>query len=155
MKIRIKPEDITYTLLCLEEDLPIEENASACDEETDAKVEQWIKNQLNSGNPWAWCCVHLRGAYVHQEKTYTADDYLGACSYASQEDFEKDGYYEDMKEMIAAEISKQISDEESKALMAQACNALVDAYERGGENGGSVAWEDVDDAYVLAEQALL
>ena len=35
-----------------------------------------------------------------------------------------------------------------------ACEQIVLAYNRGGRNGGSVDWNDVDLAYALARSAL-
>jgi hypothetical protein len=37
-------------------------------------------------------------------------------------------------------------------LALQACEALVAAYRRGADSGGSVAWEDIDAAHALALQ---
>ncbi len=50
----------TFELICHPEDEPIEGNASAIDEETDRKAEQWIYDQLDGGNQWAWCCVEVK-----------------------------------------------------------------------------------------------
>jgi hypothetical protein len=38
--------------------------------------------------------------------------------------------------------------------LAAACLRLVQAYQRGEQNGGSVAWEDIDDAFFAATAAL-
>lgn len=42
----------------------------------------------------------------------------------------------------------------SDTLALAACHALVDAYDRGQESGGSIDWSDVDDAHEIALQAL-
>jgi len=36
----------------------------------------------------------------------------------------------------------------------KACNILVDAYSDGEEAGGSINWQQVDDAHEMAKQAL-
>lgn len=37
----------------------------------------------------------------------------------------------------------------------KACNILVDAYSNGEEAGGSINWQQVDDAYAVAVEALV
>ncbi len=88
-----KISQVEFTLECQPEDMQIKGNASAIDEDTDNEVEQYIIDELNSGNEWAWCCVKVTASYKGREGT----DYLGGCSYKSEEDFKKDGYWEDMK----------------------------------------------------------
>jgi len=78
---------------CLPEDLEIEGNASAIDPETDAAIAQEIRDQLEAGNEWAWCCIMVSVSW----KGFEGVDYLGACSYKSKADFmESDGYFPDM-----------------------------------------------------------
>lgn len=36
----------------------------------------------------------------------------------------------------------------------RACQLLVDAYDKGKKSGGSIDWEDIDDAYIVALDAL-
>lgn len=87
-------EQVTFTIECLPEDIPVRGYASAIDEETDRKTEKRIYKQLENGNEWAWCTVKVTATY----KGITGTDYLGCCSYKSQKDFEKNsGYYSDMK----------------------------------------------------------
>lgn len=75
------------------DDLQIEGNALASgDEEEDRRAEKWVRDQLASGNEWAWCVaiVWVEFAGVTERET------LGACSYESERDFRAGGYYEDM-----------------------------------------------------------
>ena len=43
---------------------------------------------------------------------------------------------------------------EASAALVQACSALCLAYELGEQNGGSMKWEHVDEAWELAKAAL-
>jgi hypothetical protein len=68
------------------EDLEVHGNVCAIDPETDKKQEQWVLDQLNRGNlyAWCWCKVTARcGSFV-------GEDALGGISYESKEAFEKD-----------------------------------------------------------------
>jgi len=43
-------------------------------------------------------------------KKTIAEDYLGGCTYESEEDFKKDGYYADMKQNAYNSLIKQLKD---------------------------------------------
>ncbi|HEU0197056.1 MAG TPA: hypothetical protein VFQ88_07610 [Nevskiaceae bacterium] len=47
-----------------------------------------------------------------------------------------------------------VDDLQGRSRAVVAARALVEAYERGKANGGSVEWEDLDAAYLLALEAL-
>lgn len=106
---RLKLEDVEWELECLPEDEPIEGNAMASgDESVDREANQWVYDQLEAGNPWAWCCAHVKGVYEGIEE----DDYLGCCSYKSEEDFKQPGgYYDDMRREVLGRLQKRIDEE--------------------------------------------
>jgi hypothetical protein len=87
----------TITIECLPEDCQIEGNCSAIDPETDRQTAEWIRDQLNRGNEWAWCCVKVMATIEVDGIPFSGCDYLGCCSYESEESFKHpDGYYPDM-----------------------------------------------------------
>jgi len=100
-----KIEDIEFSIECLEE-YEHPNNSFALDDETQEEVVNSILKDLNNGNEWAWCSIRVNGSYKNILK---ASDYLGCCSYESEEDFIKNSeYYEDMKEVIYQDIIKQL-----------------------------------------------
>lgn len=101
-----RPE-VTFTVEAAPEQLAIKGNCSAIDAKTDAKTERWIRKQLNGGNEWAWCVVKVTATLGEFEGTA----YLGACSYASREDFTQqgDGYYGDMCDEALTELDEAMS----------------------------------------------
>jgi hypothetical protein len=91
------------TLICEPEDVSYVGNCSAIDPETDHEQEQWIADQLDSGNEWAWCSVEVRLEW----HGLSVSEYLGCCSYESRATFIASGYYQDMVRTCAREISYQ------------------------------------------------
>lgn len=98
--------DIEWSIKVFPEDIPIRGNCSAISEEVDRETEEWIIDQLERGNVWAWARVRVMGQF----KWLTADSYLGACSYYDQKAFEEGGYFDDMKEEIRWELQKELDD---------------------------------------------
>lgn len=104
----------SITLVCEDEDIPYEGNASAIDAETDKQNEQWIRDQLASGNEWAWCTAHVVATF----KGIVGEDYLGCCSYLSEQDFcTPGGYFDDMVREACGRIADQLID--AKAAIAE------------------------------------
>ena len=91
--------NITYTLECLPEDLPIRGNCLASgDNAEDERCALWIESELRKGNDWAWCCAKVTCTIEAMGETFAGTDYLGACSYMGEEDFRTPGgYFDDMK----------------------------------------------------------
>ncbi len=103
---KLTASEVTFTIECEPEDLPIKGNAMASgDNEFDAKVEREIREALEGGNAWAWCSVKVTASW-NQCLGYA---YLGCCSYDSQKDFETEGgYYEDMKQEALNDLNDRI-----------------------------------------------
>lgn len=97
---------IQFKVECLEEHLPIESNlVDSGDKDLDQQEEQKVINDFNSGNPWAWCTIKVT-AFI-DGCPVKGVDYLGGCSYKSEDDFKKDGYYEDMCQQAKDDLLNQ------------------------------------------------
>lgn len=95
--------EATVTLTCAAEDLQIEGNALASgNDEWDREQEQWIRDQLDGGNEWAWCCARVDVEWEGFKET----EYLGACSYKSRADFIACGE----RETMASEATARLAD---------------------------------------------
>lgn len=100
-------DDVSYSIKIYPEDIPIKGYASCIDPKTDLEVEQAIIEQLESGNQWAWCSVEVIAEY----KGLTASDYLGCCSYESEDDFKQaGGYYDDMKQIAFEQLVENLQE---------------------------------------------
>lgn len=79
----------------------------------DDELVPYVREQMAAGNEWAWCQVTVIASIGNDKQRFTGGDFLGGCSYRSEEDFikpqfvsypkgheeetKKVGYYEDMK----------------------------------------------------------
>ena len=94
---RLRAAGFVVELAAEPDDMPIRGNALASgDDDIDRRAENDIIEQLDAGNAWAWASVRVcvtHPAVVGIE----GNEYLGCCSYASEDDFKADGgYYDDM-----------------------------------------------------------
>ena len=98
--------DVEFEIECVPEDRPVYGNASTIDGETDAQVEQDIREELAHGNEWAWCLVRVTARWAE----YEGYDYRGGCSHRSEEQFKHpDGYYPVMKARALADLNDVIA----------------------------------------------
>ena len=105
--------DVQWSIECHPEDMAIRGNAMASgDDEYDREVESRISEQLESGNPWAWCIIVVKGRY----KSLEASDCLGGCNYDSENDFRRGGYFEDMQSNILADLQAQLEVDASSSV---------------------------------------
>jgi hypothetical protein len=89
------------------ENLALEGNVLASgDDAEDRAAEEDVRVELEAGNPWAWCCVRVSVGWGE----LVGDDYLGGCSYASEEDFRVGGYYADMCAEARRQLLEQLRD---------------------------------------------
>ena len=93
-------------------DIPIEGNVMASgDDEEDRKAEQAIRESLERGDDAAWFDAECRAEYAG----VTASAYLGACSYASFDEFEAEdpGYASDMRQEAIESLATRLAEIES------------------------------------------
>lgn len=87
------------------DDVDPEGNASAIDEETDARILADIRRRLADGDVWAWASVEVRASFAG----FSASDFLGGCSYESEEDFRTPGgYFDDMREIALRALAEEV-----------------------------------------------
>lgn len=69
----------------------------------------WVKDQLESGNEWAWCTVEVTCTY--DDCDLVGNEWLGGCSYKSKRDFmreETGDYYPGMKQEAYNDLINKI-----------------------------------------------
>lgn len=96
---------VAITVQAFPSDIPMEGNASAIDDVTDARIIAELQAKLDDGNMWAWCDVRVRVTYRGQIER---DAYLGGCSYDSESDFRNDagkGYFSDLVDEAIGQIN--------------------------------------------------
>jgi hypothetical protein len=110
MKLPLTIDDVIITLVAEEEDMGVRGNYMASgDEEQDREDEDNIIADYESGNLWAWCVAHVTVRPKDGRiATFSGDDYLGGCSYASEQDFKEGGYYEDMVNTALSELNDRL-----------------------------------------------
>lgn len=95
--IRKLADAATIELTVAADDAPVRGNALASgDAALDRATEDEIIARLDAGDVWAWARVTVTATVTLPDgSTLTGSDTLGACSYASEDDFRKSGDYFD------------------------------------------------------------
>lgn len=116
--INIPEDEVTYTLDCQPEDIPVRGNALASgDDKEDRRAEDEIIERLENGDTWAWASVLVRAEW----NGFTGTDGLGCCSYRDEADFcQPGGYYEDMKQQALYDLHRTVRSAIERALPALA-----------------------------------
>lgn len=101
--------DVTYTIHCLEEDIPVRGNVMASgDDALDKEAEDATIAALGH-NPWAWCTVKVVATVTHRGAAFTGYDYLSCCSYENEAAFCSDsGYFPDMKKNALQDLQQNL-----------------------------------------------
>lgn len=100
----LREDEVEFEIELLEEDVPVRGHFAGDEPEEDRKMEDEILRRLDAGDQWAWCCVKV----VARWNGFEAFDTLGCCSYESEEDFKRDGYWEDMKAELLKELNEGV-----------------------------------------------
>ena len=85
-------------------------------EATGVDHSEWIEKihqdlYMNGGLSWMWCAVKLTVSFppgILNGLRFEESEYLGCCSYESEQDFKKDGYYIDMIHTAATALNEAI-----------------------------------------------
>jgi hypothetical protein len=93
-------------LTCEPEDIAIEGNVlTSGNDAADKEAERQVREELENGNEWAWCCAHVKATLG----PLSGHAFLGACSYKNREDFQQPGgYYPEMVEEALDDLWQQI-----------------------------------------------
>ena len=104
LDIETEESTMEIQIILHDEHIPIEGNAvDSGDTDFDAKVNAGIIERLDMGQLWAWCTVEVKVTI----DGFTANDYLGCCSYDNEQEFKAGGYYDDMVETCKNDIVEQ------------------------------------------------
>lgn len=99
MELReLTADDVEFELIREEEWL----DPSECFEDEGAIA--WVREQAAKGNEWAWFAAKV----VARWNGFEGVDYLGACSYESEEDFRACPYFEDLKAQALDDLNWNI-----------------------------------------------
>jgi len=82
-------ENVVITVTPEPEHVEIRGSFDSGDAERDEALAVELEARLERGDIWAWCCVAVKVDFVlpSGETLLTSTHYLGACSYASEDDF--------------------------------------------------------------------
>lgn len=103
--------DVQVLVHCLPEDMPLKGNVMVSDDDAfDRECEEDIQRQLDAGNEWAWCCVRV----VCIWEDWSAEMYLGGCSYSGEAEFRTDAYFDDLQNEALGRLNAEVREAASK-----------------------------------------
>lgn len=102
----LSENEVQIRIKAIPEEIPVQGNACfSGDSEFDQQIEQIILDRLRHDDVWAWAMVGVSVDWEDLEAT----EYLGCCSYDSEEDFRNNsGYYEDMLENALFNLNQRL-----------------------------------------------
>ncbi len=109
--------EITYELTIEPEDMSPSEQAL-----------EWVNEQLEAGNEWAWFCAKVTARVEIGGETFEGHDYLGGCSYESRAAFEINEpghYYHDMRHAALLDLRDNIRAAQDRGTLANVAATLV------------------------------
>lgn len=102
---KLELADVTVSFAAEPEDEPVAGQFATDEPERDRELEREILSRLGRGDEWAWFCARVTVSWG----SFSATDYLGCCSYESEEDFKKGGYYDDMVSEALGELNRKVA----------------------------------------------
>lgn len=100
--------DVTVTLRCEEEECDLRKHLSSEEPDYADRDEALcleIEKRVQDGDQWAWCVAIVSVSWGPFKEEAT----LGCCSYESEEDFRKDGYFDDMVKESVEQLNTGLS----------------------------------------------
>jgi len=102
---KLKASEVVVRLEVKPEDVSVSGSFASGEPERDREQEREVLARLNRGDEWAWFCAKVTVSWG----SFSATEHLGCCSYASEEDFKKGGYYDDMVTNALEELNQQVA----------------------------------------------
>lgn len=136
----IPMDEVEFNVWAEPEDTPVEGAFATGEDELDRELEEKIKRELEAGNEWAWCVAVVQASWTDPESgnTFTGEEYLGACSYDSEEDFKQEGgYYEQMKDEAYEDMLMEVEDADVGMRGIRPARRQAQEGERPFEEGGA------------------
>lgn len=101
----IPMDEVDWEIHCEPTDDGPEGHFASGDDAEDEADCATIRQQLEGGNEWAWCCVRLVGRF----RELVCWDCLGSCSYESEAAFKAAAYYDDMRSEVLRQLQEAAS----------------------------------------------
>ncbi len=99
-------KDCEIGVIATMDDIPVRGNASVSgDDVLDKRSEDAILDRLKRGDVWAWASVEVRVSFGQHH----ASEYLGACSYEDEADFQAEGgYFDEMRSTALEDLNNDL-----------------------------------------------